>query len=36
MFAAWYGWYSYIDIENLTIVKEKVNGEDVGKVFFAP
>ncbi|MDV7626038.1 hypothetical protein R4673_10045 [Acinetobacter baumannii] len=36
VFAAWYGWYSYIDIENLTIVKEKVNGEDVGKVFFAP
>lgn len=36
VFAAWYGYYSYIDIENLTIVKEKVNGEDVGKVFFAP
>ncbi len=36
VFAAWFGWYSHIDIENLTIVKEKVNGEDVGKVFFAP
>ncbi len=36
VFAAWYGYYSYVDIENLTIVKEKVNGEDVGKVFFAP
>lgn len=36
VFAAWHGYYSYVDIENLTIVKEKVNGEDVGKVFFAP
>ncbi|MFX7165221.1 phage tail protein [Acinetobacter baumannii] len=36
VFAAWYGYFSYVDIENLTIVKEKVNGEDVGKVFFAP
>lgn len=36
VFAAWYGWYSYIDIENITIIKEQVAGEDVGKVFFAP
>ncbi len=36
VFGAFYGYYSYINIENLTIVKEKVNGEDVGKVFFAP
>ena len=36
VFAAWYGYFSYVDIENLTIVKEKVNGEDVGKVFLAP
>ena len=36
VFAAWYGWYSYIDIENITIIKEQVAGADVGKVFFAP
>ncbi|EPA9105832.1 phage tail protein [Acinetobacter nosocomialis] len=36
VFAASYGYYSYVDIENLTIVKEKVNGEDIGKTFFAP
>ncbi|AGY48011.1 tail fiber protein [Acinetobacter phage Petty] len=36
VFGAWYGWYSYIDIENLTIQKEAVLGADVGKVFFAP
>lgn len=36
VFAAWYGWYSYIDIENLKIIKEKIDDEDVGIVFFAP
>ncbi|WP_151765995.1 phage tail fiber protein [Acinetobacter colistiniresistens] len=36
VFAAWFGWYSYIDIENVEIVKEPVNGKNVGKVFFAP
>ncbi len=36
VFASWYGWYSYIDIENLIIQKESVLGADVGKVFFAP
>lgn len=35
-FGAWYGWYSYIEMSNITIIKEKVDGEDVGKTFFAP
>ncbi|HCH9020353.1 TPA: hypothetical protein NNS98_004558 [Salmonella enterica] len=36
VFAAWYGWYKYIDISNISITKEQVVGADVGKVFFAP
>ncbi|UYL86100.1 tail spike protein, capsular polysaccharide depolymerase [Acinetobacter phage vB_AbaM_BP10] len=36
VFAAWYGWYKYIDISDISITKEQVVGADVGKVFFAP
>lgn len=36
VFPAWFGWFSYIDISNISITKEQVVGGDFGKVFFAP